>query len=51
MGLLQSFLGPYIDYYIIEEGEIQHQKWVGRHDDAFAGFFVAHTGIQIQTLY
>ena len=36
---VQSFLSLYIDYYIIEEKGFQRRKWIGRHDDAFAGIF------------
>ena len=32
-------------YYIAEETGFQRHTWVWRHDDAFAGIFVAHTGI------
>ena len=46
---IHSFLSLYIDRYIIGEG-YQRRKWVGRHDDAFAGIFVAHTGLQIPIL-
>ena len=41
----------YIDYYIIEEKEFHRRRWVGRQDDAFAGIFVAHTGIQKPALH
>ena len=48
---IQSFLSLYIDFYITEEKRFQGRKLVGRHDDAFADSFVAHTRIHIQTLH
>ena len=36
---IHSFLCHYLYYYIIEEKGCQRRKWVGRHDDAFAGIF------------
>ena len=52
MELIRSFRCLYIIYYyIIEEEGCQRRKWVGRHDDAFADIFVAHTGIHIPTLH
>ena len=35
----------------MEEEGCQRRKWVGRHGDAFADIFVAHTGIHIPTLH
>ena len=45
---IESFLSHSIDYDKIEEEGYQCRKWVTRHDDAFAGIFMARTGIYIQ---